>query len=214
MIVDIIGYREWAKTIYDSIRVLRENVHFHEDIESACKSTTTVTFLVGWSEIVPESFYDSHDVFVLHPSPLPYYRGGSPIQHQIINGEKVSAVTIFKLDKQGSGIDCGPIAIQVPYSLEGNLEEILNNIAMVGYRSIMMVLENISCENLALLPQVGSYPTYKRRKPEESEITKEELKEKSAKYLYNKIRALQDPYPNAFIQTNEGKLYITGAYYQ
>ena len=28
---------------------------------------------------------------MLHPSPLPKYRGGSPIQNQIINGEKKSA---------------------------------------------------------------------------------------------------------------------------
>ena len=46
---------------------------------------------------------------------------------------------------------------------------------------------------------------YKRRKPSQSEITLDEIKTKKANYLYNKIRMLQDPYPNAFIKTIDGK---------
>ena len=46
---------------------------------------------------------------------------------------------------------------------------------------------------------------YLRRKPSESEITFKEIKSKSANYLYNKIRMLQDPYPNAYIRTSDGK---------
>ena len=38
-----------------------------------------------------------------------------------------------------------------------------------------------------------------------SEITVEEISTKSGEYLYNKIRMLQDPYPNAFIKTSDGK---------
>ena len=46
---------------------------------------------------------------MLHPSPLPKFRGGSPIQNQIIRGEKISAVTIFKINKI---IDGGDIYFQ------------------------------------------------------------------------------------------------------
>ena len=52
----------------------------------------------------------------------------------------------------------------------------------------------------------------KRRKPQQSEITLREFKFSNANYLYNKIRMLQDPYPNAFIKTIDGKkLYIQKA---
>ena len=47
-----------------------------------------------------------------------------------------------------------------------------------------------------------------------SEITIEELENCTVKELYNKIRCLADPYPNAFIKTKDGKLYITGAKYE
>ena len=46
---------------------------------------------------------------------------------------------------------------------------------------------------------------YKRRKPSESEITFEEIKNKTSIYLKNKIRMLEDPYPNAYIKNKDGK---------
>jgi methionyl-tRNA formyltransferase len=64
------------------------------------------------------------------------------------------------------------------------------------------------------LPQDNSDATYcKRRTPSDSEITAEELASQSAEYLYNKIRMLAPPYPNAYILTVDGKkLMITSAH--
>lgn len=45
----------------------------------------------------------------VHPSLLPKYRGPSPIQAAILNGEQVSGVSIIKMDEQ---IDHGPIIYQ------------------------------------------------------------------------------------------------------
>jgi len=45
----------------------------------------------------------------IHPSLLPKYRGPSPVQQAIINGEKRFGVSIIKLDKK---VDAGPILIQ------------------------------------------------------------------------------------------------------
>ena len=54
---------------------------------------------------------------------------------------------------------------------------------------------------------------YSRRKPSQSEITINEIKNLTANDLYNKIRSLQDPYPNAFIKDKNGnKLFIVSAY--
>jgi len=45
----------------------------------------------------------------LHASLLPYYRGAAPVNHAIINGEKVTGVTTFLIDKD---IDTGKILLQ------------------------------------------------------------------------------------------------------
>jgi methionyl-tRNA formyltransferase len=69
---------------------------------------------------------------------------------------------------------------------------------------------------LQRVPQDHSAATFcKRRTPGDSEITAEELASKPAEYLYNKIRMLADPYPNAYILTADGKkLKITAAHIQ
>ena len=56
---------------------------------------------------------------------------------------------------------------------------------------------------------------FKRRTPDQSEITLKDFKTHSAKDLHNKIRALQDPYPNAFIKCADGKkLYLKLSEYE
>ncbi len=46
----------------------------------------------------------------IHPSLLPKYRGPSPVQTAILNGDEKTGVTIIRLD---TGIDHGPILLQV-----------------------------------------------------------------------------------------------------
>ena len=64
--------------------------------------------------------------------------------------------------------------------------------------------------NYNLKKQNNSEATYyKRLRPSNSEITIEEIKNSSAEYLHNKIRMLNDPYPNAYLKTSDNKkLYL------
>jgi methionyl-tRNA formyltransferase len=150
-------------------------------------------------------------VFILHPSLLPKYRGGSPLQHQIIAGEKQSAVTILKANDK---IDSGEIYSQTKFSLDGTLNEIFNRIADIGTKDTIDLINAIEKGKYSPIAQDESQATtFKRRKPEESEINFEDFKNKTSKELYNFIRALQDPYPEPFIVCKDGKkLYITGAH--
>lgn len=53
----------------------------------------------------------------VHPSLLPKYRGATPIQQAILNGDQVSGLTIIKMDEQ---IDHGPIIYQEEIALSSN----------------------------------------------------------------------------------------------
>ena len=146
---------------------------------------------------------------MLHPSPLPKFRGGSPIQNQIINGKSDSAVSIFKISEK---LDEGDIIYQKYLSLEGELSKIFSEITKIGTKLSIKMINNF--KNLKLKKQDNSVATYySRRKPSQSEITINEIKNLTANDLYNKIRSLQDPYPNAFIKDKNGnKLFIVSAY--
>lgn len=221
-VIDILGYREWARELWSMVanRSGGKGIHWHDHLDLTCRGASSVypiagtpTFAVGWSEMIPESFYTSRPVFVLHPSPLPKYRGGSPIQNQIIAGETHSAVTIFKLDPAYPEVDSGPIAWSMPYCLEGDLKDILQQIAMIGSLGVAAIIgeaERVGWDNLPLLPQPeGGGWQSQRRAPAQSKITMQMLATWPALRLHNFVRALQDPYPNAFIETAEGRLYIT-----
>lgn len=214
MKIAILGYRDWAQILSRQVAsaLPDDSVVFRSDFPRG----NDAVFAVGWSSIIASADYNQTPTFVLHPSPLPRYRGGSPIQHQILAGETVSAVTLFKLTDEYPNIDSGPIAWQMPYSLNGKLSDVLDRIATVGARGIVDVVNGLRDRTLALIPQpLTDEPTLPRRTPEQSELTMAELTGRSGEYLYNKIRCLQDPYPLPFIRTADGgRLYIGDAEYE
>lgn len=210
MKIACVSYRDWALSIYDQLAedstheflIIRSKDEYDE--ETIRDFAPDLILFYGWSWIIEQKLINEFQCLMLHPSPLPKYRGGSPIQNQIINGEDTSAVTIFLMDE---GMDTGPILAQKEISLLGNLSEIFDRMTAIGVELTRKILK----EGLHPVPQDDSKATIcKRRKPQDSEITLEEIQTKPARYLHDKIRMLQDPYPNAYIVTADGKkLYLT-----
>jgi methionyl-tRNA formyltransferase len=67
-----------------------------------------VFVVVAYGKLIPRSILDipAHGVINVHPSLLPRYRGPSPMQWAIANGDATTGVTIMLLDE---GMDTGPI---------------------------------------------------------------------------------------------------------
>ena len=170
-------------------------------------------FFIGWSNIIPSDIIKKYKCICLHPSPLPKYRGGSPIQNQIINGEIDSAVTFFIMDE---GIDTGDILYQPYLSLEDKLDNIFKDIELIGIEYINKIINDYSINNVVTYKQDNLNSSFcKRRKESDSEIKIEEILNNEPVYLYNKIRSLNDPYPNAFIKCKNGKkLFLIESKYE
>ena len=206
MRIACIGYRDWAINIYRRLQHVFPHYNFLMQLskQEFCELQIEefkpdMILFYGWSEKISSRLIKRKKCLMLHPSPLPKYRGGSPIQNQIINGEIHSAVTIFQMD---IGIDDGPIAKQKYLSLEGQLTDIFERIEVLGFE----LTHEIFLNGLKVYAQNNKKATYcRRRLPSQSEITLDELENQSAQYLHNKIRMLQAPYPNAFIKTRDGK---------
>jgi methionyl-tRNA formyltransferase len=213
MKIACIGYRSWALKIYEKLQkstkhqFLMQNSKEQFNCESIILFSPDLILFYGWSWTVPDELVQNYKCLMLHPSPLPFYRGGSPIQNQIINNETSSKVTIFIMNER---LDSGPIVGQANLNLQNSIENIFKQITAQGIKLTLDILKY----GLKPIKQDETKATYfKRRKPHESEITLEELKNKDGAYLMNKIRMLDDPYPNAFLQTSDGyKLVIKSAY--
>jgi|TARA_R110000787_G_scaffold285864_1_gene402552 methionyl-tRNA formyltransferase len=206
----ICAYRDWALGIYNQIKGINcKLINSRDQLNNIKFNNDDVIFFIGWSWMVKDYIINNNRCICLHPSPLPKYRGGSPIQHQIINGEKDSAVTFFIMNDK---LDAGEILYQEKFSLEGELSDIFNRIISIGSKGLLTLLHT---EVKPIKQDELKATYYKRRKPEESEITIDEIKNKPTEYLYNKIRMLNDPYPNAYIKCKDGsKLYITKSHYK
>ena len=200
-----IAYRDWAIEIYKNILKKKKKIKILKKKNISFKEIKNynpdLILFYGWSKKVSNLITQRYKCIMLHPSKLPNFAGGSPIQNQIIRNVKKSAVTLFVMNEK---IDHGNILIQKELSLLGNLDEIFKRIIKIGTSLTLNILNKKYVEKKTKISKI-----YKRRKPEESEITLREIKLKNANYLYNKIRMLQNPYPNAFIKTIDGKkLYI------
>ena len=209
----VCAYRDWANKIYQQVNLTVSSnlISSKEQFNNSLKlfNKGDKIFFLGWSWIIPNDIINKYECICLHPSPLPKYRGGSPIQHQILNGEITSSVTFFKMTDK---VDAGPIFFQKDYSLDGNLSDIFTRVISLGIEGVLHILNN----NIIPLIQDEDKASYvKRRKKSASEIKINDLNNYTSKELHNKIRCLQDPYPNAFITCKNGsKLYIKLSKYE
>jgi len=74
--------------------------------------TPDLFVVAAYGKIIPKAILDIPKCGALniHPSLLPKYRGPSPIQSALLNGDKTTGVTIIKMDEK---MDHGPILMQV-----------------------------------------------------------------------------------------------------
>ena len=119
------GYRSWAINIINQIEnnpkikllhVLNSNQEYDLKIQTIEEKVDVILFL-GWSWFIKKEITDKFLCLGIHPSDLPNYRGGSPIQHQIINGIKKTNVSLFTISEK---LDEGDIWLKEKLDLRGN----------------------------------------------------------------------------------------------
>ncbi len=88
----------------------------------------------------------------IHASLLPKYRGAGPIQWAIINGEKITGVTIMQMDK---GLDTGDMLFQseVEIASDETADTLHDKLAEAGARLIVEALEKIEAGSVKPVKQ-------------------------------------------------------------
>ena len=108
--------------------------------------------LVSYGKIIPQATIDlfASGIINVHPSLLPLYRGPSPIESAIMNGDRKTGVSIMQLS---AAMDAGPVYAQKEYSLSGNetQPQLYADLATYGTQVLLDVLPAIL--DVSLLPQ-------------------------------------------------------------
>ena len=146
-------------------------------------------FFPHWSWIVDESIFLNFECILFHTAPLPFGRGGSPIQNLIINGYKNAPVCALKM---GKGVDSGPIYYRKSINLEGSLSDILKRLNKVVNGLIKKLINKLPVPK----PQEGEIFTFKRLNKQDN-MLKPEF---SLEQIYDRIRMVDDEnYPNSYL---------------
>ncbi len=145
----------------------------------------------------------------LHASLLPQYRGAAPINWAIINGEKETGVTTFKLQHQ---IDTGNILLQEEITIgeDETAGELHDKMKEIGAKLLVKTVKELVQGNLNSIPQSWSDrdgQTMLKHAPKLSTKTSKIDWTKTVDEVYNLIRGLL-PYPGAFTLLNSKSLKI------
>lgn len=142
----------------------------------------------------------------IHPSLLPAYRGSAPVQRAIMDGLKLTGVTVFQLDV---GMDSGPVLARREVKIEAGDDSgaVLKKCAVVGGGLLLKFLYEIPEPKWDFTPQSekGASLAPKIDKSEEQINWNE-----TARSIADKVRALS-PSPMAYATILGKRLKITRA---
>lgn len=147
--------------------------------------------------IIPESILNApkHGTINVHTSLLPKYRGASPIQTALMNGETQTGVTIMKMD---AGMDTGPIILQKPLNIapEDTYTTLDQKMAKIAILGLLEAIPEYISGALKPVPQDDSETTITKQ------LTREDGRvdwQKSAQEIYNQWRGLT-PWPGVWTE--------------
>lgn len=126
--------------IYQPEKV-RGNAEFIEEIRNL---NPDVICVVAYGKILPKELLEipKYGCINVHPSLLPKYRGSTPIQTAIINGDKTTGVTTMYMDEE---LDSGDIILQEEIKIEDNQTagEVWDILAQIGAKLLVETLNKI-----------------------------------------------------------------------
>ena len=144
----------------------------------------------------------------VHASLLPQYRGAAPINWAIINGEKETGVTTFKLKHE---IDTGDILLhdKIPIDENETAGELHDQLKELGAQVLVKTIQGLADGTLKETPQsaTGKEQSAIRHAPKIFTDTCKIDWNKSVDEVHNLIRGLS-PFPGAFTYLNEKLLKI------
>ena len=110
-----------------------ENFKSDKDISTFSKLKADIVIVMGYGLLLPQKILDlpKFGCINIHVSLLPRWRGASPIEHALINGDSKTGVSIFKLEEK---LDSGVILCTQEIVIDHNInkEELTSKLNIIG----------------------------------------------------------------------------------
>lgn len=179
--------------------------------------------VAAYGKIIAKEILDlfPKGVIGIHPSLLPKYRGPSPIQTALLNGDAETGVSLFLMDEK---TDHGPVLANSRWQMANgeNYEFLLKKLAEIGTELLIATLPKWLAGKIKLVQQDESLASYTKKFITEDGFV--DLEKDDSVIIERKIRAL-NPEPGVYTYMDlpgkkkrvklleallkDGKLFIT-----
>ncbi len=237
--IAIVGNNDGPILLYNSLKNLSGNVSFiglqkkpsSKILNQYSEVFDTIPYMIGFNDESLAKYLKKKDktkflinafcnfkfknilnvieVYNLHLSYLPEYRGRHPLHWAIINGEKTHGVTIHRMD---SNFDNGKIIWQkkVKISIDDSAKSLRKKLMSLVEKDFYFITKDILCENFSFIDNPKTKATYApRRFPKDNQI----IDMKSASDVFCLVNALKDEISPAYYCDGDVKKYVRKSEY-
>ncbi len=173
-------------------------------IEDFKKIDYDIAVTASYGKFLPKRLLELHPCINVHPSMLPIYRGSTPIQSALLNGDKVTGVSIMQT---GVGMDDGDIFVQKEVEIlpEDDYSSLIPKLAEIGLDLLCDTLKKLENGTATKTAQDDEKATFVKLIQKEDALLDFSL---SAESQVNKVRALcEDPVAFFFLGEDRIKVY-------
>jgi methionyl-tRNA formyltransferase len=172
-----------------------------ELIEEIKKFNADIGIVVAYGKLIPKAVFDlpKNNIFNIHFSLLPKYRGAAPVQYALCNGESETGVTSFCIEE---GLDTGDILMQERISIDirDNANTLFNKLVPLGVKIMNKTINLFEMNCVKVIPQTGEVSFAPMFKKEAGLV----MWNKSAQEIYNLFRGLC-MWPGLYSIVSKGK---------
>lgn len=182
--------------IYQPVKelALKNNIEVYQPLklsseyEYIIEKNPDIIITCAYGQILPSSLldYPKYGCINVHGSLLPRLRGGAPIHHAIINGDKETGITIMYMDKK---MDAGDIISQRSLEIKNtdNLDSVYSSLSTLGSELLIETLPSIINGTNNRIKQNENEVTFGYNISKEDELINFN---DSAINIFNKVRGL------------------------
>ena len=136
----------------------------NEEYEYLKKLEADLAIVVAYGQMIPSEMLKlTKKGFInIHASLLPKWRGAAPIQRAIMNLDKLTGISIMKINEN---LDSGPIcnSYKLNISSNDNAEDISNKLSSLAAEKILENLDDIFSDEVEFKEQEHSEATYAKK---------------------------------------------------
>jgi methionyl-tRNA formyltransferase len=166
-----------------------------------------LSIIAGYSSIFHAALINTprKGTINLHSGRLPQYRGGSPLNWQMINGETEAGISVIRVD---TGIDTGPVlaAATIAIAPDDTIAELHAKANKLFPQLVTDVVDGLEQGDLAEVEQDNGEAVYWHQRRDEDGLI--DWRNTEAKQVYDLVRSVTHPYPGAFTYWGERRVRI------